>query len=568
MLDFLKLFSGIGVVDETASSMAHDGDGSSEHAPSEREGPTLEIEREAKELEDLKRQLREQRELIEEQTRKLEDHTRTIEVQHEEIKKQQDEIERQQREIEERKREIEEQQHEIEKHQQEIEHLKEELRRAQFGPTSEKRRSKKAPAASETPSGDSESTTESPNGGVPAFVSELAGLHHKLNSDRRKKERAKRSENRKRERASRKSALRVREKVVVRPTCDDLCPHCRAKLGKPFRCETTEKTTVVRPAYEVIHMVHHVVKCSGCNAILRAKNDPSDPYRRSQFDATVAAEVMVNKIVEGVPIDRQTHRLKRHGIDVSEDAMNDLFVNGGLLLGSVARANLKETQSDPVLYIDDTTLRYRPSRTSKYRAGSLWMLENPKGDVSVEFAPGQRTTKGCRRILNGVKEGTVVVSDAFSAMDTVAKEKKLVNASCMSHARRYVVKAEISDPELSAEGLQFFQALYAIEAEAAVRGLDATQRQELREEKAVPVLAALLGWMRYVVTTREPDEKISQAAHYMLSRWDKFLVYTTDGRVKIDNNRVESWMKLIARSRKNCLQCARKAVWTGMLCRA
>jgi hypothetical protein len=112
------------------------------------------------------------------------------------------------------------------------------------------------------------------------------------------------------------------------------------------------------------------------------------------------------------------------------------------------------------------------------------MLENLQGDVSVEFAPTHHggMSKDLKRREGGDCGGLrCVLGDGHGRKGEEARE-----CNRMSHARRYVVKAEISDPELSAEGLQLFQALYALEAEAAVRGLDSTQRQELEKRKQFP----------------------------------------------------------------------------------
>lgn len=573
MLDFLELF---GIRRAAAGvSPSCEGDGSSTEGngrDASRDHPTQEpcegrVDELKRSLEEWERTLQERENTIETYKRMLEEQTREgdeISRELERTKREGDEISRELertkreaeevfRELERTRREVEEYSRELERSRRENEHLKEELRRLEFGSTSEKR----CPAPGDASSNgtnkaddESEKSSTSDTPGVPGFVSDLAKQLSEHNKKKREKASKERAKERKAKRAARTASLRVREEVI-RPTSDDMCPHCGETLGDPFTSETTEKVTACRPAYELVRQIRHIVKCTRCRAILRADSS-SDPFPGCQFDSSVAAEVMVSKVVEGVPCDRQAKRFERHGIHVSEDSVNDLFLKGGSLLRSVSTAVLEEARDGDVLHTDDSPLRYRESPTSKYKSGSIWILRNLRGDVGVRFDKGQRTSQGCRAILEGVKTGTIVMTDAFPAIDKVSEKFGLKNANCNVHARRNVVKAEISDPALSGEGLEFFRALYALEAEADLQELDPDARKELRQTRSVPVLESLREWLEAVLMLREPDEKMAKAANYMLTRWEKFMLYTTDGNIPIDNNELERSMKLFARSRKNC----------------
>lgn len=50
-----------------------------------------------------------------------------------------------------------------------------------------------------------------------------------------------------------------------------------------------------------------------------------------------------------------------------------------------------------------------------------------------------------------------------------------------------------------------------------------------------------------------PEGPIGKAIAYALKRWDKLLVYTTDGKLEIDNNLVENSIRPVALGRKNYL---------------
>ena len=50
-----------------------------------------------------------------------------------------------------------------------------------------------------------------------------------------------------------------------------------------------------------------------------------------------------------------------------------------------------------------------------------------------------------------------------------------------------------------------------------------------------------------------PQSTIGKALSYSLQRWDKLCLYTTNGRLQIDNNLVENAIRPVAIGRKNYL---------------
>lgn len=61
----------------------------------------------------------------------------------------------------------------------------------------------------------------------------------------------------------------------------------------------------------------------------------------------------------------------------------------------------------------------------------------------------------------------------------------------------------------------------------------------LRQSKAVPVLTEIKEWMLLEISKVLPRSPIGQAIAYSLERWDKLSIYTSDSKLKINNNPVE-----------------------------
>ena len=123
----------------------------------------------------------------------------------------------------------------------------------------------------------------------------------------------------------------------------------------------------------------------------------------------------------------------------------------------------------------------------------------------------------------------------------------------MAHARRKFDEAKDNDLVRASYVLTEMQKLYALERQARDNEWEAHELHQLRQQQAAPILAELKTWMLENYKVVLPQSTIGQALHYSLHRWDKLCLYTTDGRLQIDNNLVENAIRPVAIGRKNYL---------------
>ena len=121
---------------------------------------------------------------------------------------------------------------------------------------------------------------------------------------------------------------------------------------------------------------------------------------------------------------------------------------------------------------------------------------------------------------------------------------------------------------LAEEALTQIQDLYRIERMADEQQLAPEQRKDLRQKLAVPILDAFEKWMEKIYPTVLPKSRIGQAIAYSYSLWKRMKNYLKDGRLNIDNNKVENLIRPIAISRKNFLFCGnhQAAENTAIIC--
>jgi transposase len=76
----------------------------------------------------------------------------------------------------------------------------------------------------------------------------------------------------------------------------------------------------------------------------------------------------------------------------------------------------------------------------------------------------------------------------------------------------------------------------------------------VRQQESMPILQRMKQWMEQEYAALQVKKSaIAQAMIYFLSRWEKWCVYTRDGRLNIDNNPIENAIRPVALGRKNYL---------------
>ncbi len=128
----------------------------------------------------------------------------------------------------------------------------------------------------------------------------------------------------------------------------------------------------------------------------------------------------------------------------------------------------------------------------------------------------------------------------------------LQHAACWAHARRKLFEEfERTKSPIAQEALRQIGEFYAIEAESY--GESTEHRELIRQERARPLLAELKRYLQEQRRRLSAKANLAKAINYALGRWEALCLYTTDGRIGIDNNPAERALRGIAITRKNFL---------------
>jgi hypothetical protein len=146
----------------------------------------------------------------------------------------------------------------------------------------------------------------------------------------------------------------------------------------------------------------------------------------------------------------------------------------------------------------------------------------------------------------------VLQADAYGGFDALYADGTIQEAACWAHVRRkfFDLHKAHSSP-VAAEALRRIGVLYVIEAE--IRGQLPLERLLAREARAAPLLASLHDWLQETLRSLSQKSALAEAIRYALKLWAALVLYTSDGRIEIDNNAAERSLRTVALGRKNFL---------------
>jgi len=278
---------------------------------------------------------------------------------------------------------------------------------------------------------------------------------------------------------------------------------------------------------------------------------PPEPIPKSNVEAGLLAHVIVSKLCDHLPLNRQEAILARHGWDVRRSTLCDHLQRCGQLLKPLYDLMRRRLLQSFAIHADDTPLvLLRPRRTA-FAWVYLGDAANPY--TLFDLTPGRSQTYP-QAFLAGYKG--FVHADAYDGYNAVHGNVR--HLGCWMHARRYFVDAALSDPR-AVEALAFIRTLYAVERELRTERDRLGERftsddaVRLRGVRAGPILAAFAHWLGEQHRSATPKSLFGQAVGYARNQWPSLTRYLDDARFAIDNGAAERAIRPIAVGRSNWL---------------
>jgi hypothetical protein len=228
------------------------------------------------------------------------------------------------------------------------------------------------------------------------------------------------------------------------------------------------------------------------------------------------------------------------------------------LLRPLYQALVAATLRSRALHTDDTPVKQQDPATHQLHTARLWVyLGDAAHPYNVFDFTTSRKRDGPQQFLAGYQG--YLHADAFSGYDGLylpdrrTQAARIIEVACNAHARRKFYEARSSDALRAHQALAYYRQLYELERGARDLDFDDTQRLQMRQDVAVPILATFQQWLEEQRPAVLPKSPIAEALGYALNNWSALIRYTEAGFLAIDNNAAEREMKRIAIGRKNWL---------------
>ncbi len=356
-----------------------------------------------------------------------------------------------------------------------------------------------------------------------------------------------------------------RERVMVPgPTTCSCCGSSRlAKLGE----DVTETLEAVPRQWKVVQTVREKFTCRDCEKISQAPA-PFAVLPRGFAGPSLLAMILFEKYGQHQPLNRQSERYRREGIDLSVSTLADQVGGCAVLLRPLYEAIRAHVLAGERIHGDETPVPVLAKHET--HKGRLWTyvrddkpFAGPAPPAAVFFYSRDRTAQHPERHLRDY--AGVLQADAYAGYnrlyEAARKPGPITEASCWAHGRRKLF--ELADVAAKARGTLAviaplaFEAVKRIDAifdiEREINGRPIAERLAVRRAQVAPLVAELETWMRAQRGKLSRHSDVGKAMDYMLKRWNSFTRFLEDGRICLTNNAAERALRGIALGRKSWL---------------
>lgn len=355
-----------------------------------------------------------------------------------------------------------------------------------------------------------------------------------------------------------------RERVVI--PAPETCPCCgSAKLSKLGE-DITETLEVVPRQWKVIQTVRERFSCRECETITQ----PPAPFHvtpRGFAGPSLLAMILFEKFGQHQPLNRQSERYAREGVDLSLSTLADQVGACALALRPLYALIEQHVLAAERLHGDDTAVPIlAKGRTETGRVWTYVRDDRPFGgkDPPAALYYASRDRSGEHPEWHLKDFAGILQADAYGGYNRLyladRRPGPIVEALCWSHSRRKFF--ELADIAASArrgkdaapispialEAVRRIDALFDIERE--INGLLGEDRLLARRLRSAPLVAALEEWLRGERVKLSRHNAVAKAIDYMLTRWTAFSRFLDDGRICLTNNAAERALRGLALGRK------------------
>jgi transposase len=271
------------------------------------------------------------------------------------------------------------------------------------------------------------------------------------------------------------------------------------------------------------------------------------------------AAIIVGKYTDHLPLYRQEQIFAtRHDIAIPRQTMAQWMGLAADWLRPIYEHIRTGVLGGGYVQVDETPIEYLAPGHGQTKLGYLWTCARPGGDTVFTWHTS-RAAACLESIIPSGFRGTLQ-TDGYSAYPAFVRAhnsragvEAITLAGCWAHARRAIHQARESAPRIVAWLLRQIAHLYQIEDRLRQHRAGPDLCQAVRAAQSAMILRRIRAALLRIRPQHLPQSAPGKAISYTLDQWPALEAFLRDGRIAIDNNRVENAIRPTAVGKKNWL---------------
>ena len=307
------------------------------------------------------------------------------------------------------------------------------------------------------------------------------------------------------------------------------------------------------------------LRCALCGTIYQASLP--EGVSDKKYDENFVAMLMINKYFISVPFYRQDRLQNYLGIPLPSSTQWDLMYEHKEMLKALHGALWVDAANGIGISYDDTSVKILSEIQAKKKAekgekkkhncfttGIVGAYEDHRTYV---FMSDNRTAGQCvvdmiKKCRDEDADHPILMCDALTAnIPQEIADDLYVLCYCLVHARRQFYELPNGYDDLADEVIRLIGKVYYNESWA--KHLPADERLKYHQEKSLPYMEELKGFLESRRDEFEPNGVAGQAIEYVLKRWTQLSQFLRHANAPIDNNITEQALKLVIQTRKSSM---------------
>lgn len=355
----------------------------------------------------------------------------------------------------------------------------------------------------------------------------------------------------------------------------DICPECQR--GKLYKYDPAVVLRICgqTPLIARQHILERL-RCNTCGAYFTATVPQSvqeDGDISQKYGYSARAIMAIHKHFAGLPMYRQQTLQQMFGVPVSAstifdqneqvaNAIQPIYLALQQLAGSANHYHLDDTGNrilnQGTVDKPDRKTGKRQPRSGVYTSGVIATMADGQPIILFQTNIGH-AGEWLDEILRTRPKGAappILMSDALSRNRPGQLEVgEYLLTLCNAHARREFVDLIDLFPDIAPGIVEQYSAIWNHDAYCKVENYTPAQRLHYHQQHSLPIMQTLQQQMQQQLESGEVEEnsRLGQAMGYFLRHYEGLTGFCRIEGAQLDNNLMETMLKLVIRGRKNAL---------------